>query len=110
MDCWKAKLLDKLVLKVLDVALFSTNLEGLLLRSLEVFLLADSGHEADHIVVLLNEPGKDAGGVQATAVSKADTLLLRHIGEDVEVGLVGGVRSVCFSSRVSREVLVSFAG
>lgn len=37
----------------------------------EVFLLADVGHEADNFIVLLEEPGKDAGGVEAAGVGEA---------------------------------------
>ncbi len=35
-------------------------------------MLADVGHEADDFVVLLEEPGEDAGRVEAAGVGEAD--------------------------------------
>lgn len=53
-----------LATKVLDVALGSANLQCLLLCSLEVLLLANVGHEGDHLIVLVQEVLEDAAGVQ----------------------------------------------
>jgi hypothetical protein len=50
---WEAELLDKLLPDVLNVALAGTNLQGLLLGSLEVLLLTNIGHEADDLVALI---------------------------------------------------------
>jgi hypothetical protein len=49
----EAELLDKLLPDVLNVALAGTNLQGLLLCSLEVLLLTNIGHEADDLVALI---------------------------------------------------------
>ena len=80
LDGREAELLDKLVLEILNVAFFCSNLESLGLCCFEVFFLADGGHEADHIVTLLDEPGENTGGVEAAAVGETDSLLLRHLG------------------------------
>jgi len=75
LDGGEAELLDKLLTEIDNVYGACTNLEGLLFGSLEVLLLADVGHEANDIVALLEEPGKDGTGVQSSGVSKADLLL-----------------------------------
>ena len=49
----EAELLDELLPDVLDVALAGTDLQGLLLGSLEVLLLTNIGHEADDLVALI---------------------------------------------------------
>lgn len=49
----EAQLLNELLPAVLDVALGGTDLQGLLLGSLEVLLLANIGHEADDLVALI---------------------------------------------------------
>ena len=49
----EAELLDELLADVLDVALAGTDLQGLLLGSLEVLLLTNIGHEADDLVALI---------------------------------------------------------
>ena len=49
----EAELLDELLPDILDVALASTDLQGLLLGSLEVLLLSNIGHEADDLVALI---------------------------------------------------------
>ena len=48
----EAELLDELFPDVLDVALAGTDLQGLLLGSLEVLLLANIGHESNHLIAL----------------------------------------------------------
>jgi hypothetical protein len=53
----EAQLLNELLPAVLDVALGSTDLQGLLLGSLEVLLLANIGHEADDLVALILSDG-----------------------------------------------------
>jgi hypothetical protein len=53
----EAQLLNELFPAVLDVALGSTNLQGLLLGSLKVLLLANIGHEADDLVALILSGG-----------------------------------------------------
>lgn len=49
----EAQLLDELLPDVLDVALAGTDLQGLLLGSLKVLLLANIGHETDDLVTLI---------------------------------------------------------
>ena len=49
----EAELLDELLPDVLDVALAGTDLQGLLLGSLEVLLLTNVGHEANDLVALI---------------------------------------------------------
>lgn len=49
----EAKLLNEFLPAVLDVALAGTDLQGLLLGSLEVLLLTNIGHEADDLVALI---------------------------------------------------------
>lgn len=72
LDRGEAELLNKLALQIDDMARESTALDGLLLCRLEVFLLAYIGHEADDIVAFFNQPGKNAAGVQPTAVRETD--------------------------------------
>ena len=67
-------------MKVFDVALLRADFEGFGLRSFEVFLLANGGHEADDIVAFLYKPGENARGIKTTAVGETDSLFLRHIG------------------------------
>jgi hypothetical protein len=49
----EAELLNELLPDVLDVALAGTDLQSLLLSSLEVLLLTNIGHEADDLVTLI---------------------------------------------------------
>jgi hypothetical protein len=49
----EAQLLDEFLPAVLDIALAGTDLQGLLLGSLEVLLLTNIGHEADDLVALI---------------------------------------------------------
>jgi len=49
----EAELLNELLPDILDVALAGTDLQGLLLGSLEVLLLTNIGHEADDLVALI---------------------------------------------------------
>lgn len=72
LDGWPAELLDELFPEVLNVALLGSNCECLLLSSLEVLLLADVGHEADHAIALVKEVFENAGGVETTAVRETD--------------------------------------
>jgi hypothetical protein len=56
---WEAELLNKLLPDVLDVALAGTDLQGLLLGSLEVLLLTNIGHEANDLVALILDKVSD---------------------------------------------------
>lgn len=90
----EAELLDELLPDVLDVALAGTDLQGLLLGSLEVLLLANIGHEADDLVALIlsnvsgpqtnglwwgratdEKVAEDAAGIETAGVGEADFLL-----------------------------------
>lgn len=71
-----AELLNKLLSQILNVALLSTNLEGLFLGSLKVLLLADVCHEADDAIALVDEVSEDTAGVKTTRVCETDLYLL----------------------------------
>ena len=57
LDSREAQFSDELVVEFLDVALFCTNFQCLLLCCLEVLFLTDGGHKANNIVALFNKPG-----------------------------------------------------
>jgi hypothetical protein len=59
LDSGPAQLLDELLAEILNVALLSTNLEGLLAGSVKVLLLTDVGHEADDTVALVQQVLED---------------------------------------------------
>lgn len=77
LDGGEAQLLNELLSDVLDNELDGADLEGLLSSSLEVLLLANIGHEGNHLVALLNEPGEDHRGIQTSGVGQTD-FSLRH--------------------------------
>ena len=81
-------------LKVVDVKLGGAGLHGLLLKALELVFLADVGAERDHLgVVLVLDPGKEDGGVEATGVGQDDFLLLAHVsGMEKSAAVRGEVR------------------
>jgi hypothetical protein len=55
-----------LTLVPLFLALWGAHLERHSLHGWEVIFLTDSSHETDHIVALSDQPGENAGGVEAT--------------------------------------------
>jgi hypothetical protein len=59
LDSRPAQLLDELLAEILNVALLSTNLEGLFAGSVKVLLLTDVGHEADDAVALVQKVLED---------------------------------------------------
>ena len=66
---WKDEVAGELSLEVVDVKLGGAGLHGLLLEALELVFLADVGAERDHLgVMLVLDPGKEDGGVEATGV------------------------------------------
>lgn len=78
LDGLEAEILDELLLEVLDDQLLCTDGEGLALCLFEILSLADIGEEADDLMALLEEPGKDAAGVEATGVGEEYFLFLSH--------------------------------
>lgn len=58
------KVIDKLLLNILDDHALSAELLGLLLDSVEVLLLTTVGKEADNLVTLKDQPSEDGAGVE----------------------------------------------
>ncbi len=73
LNSWNALLVDELLTDVNNVAGNGSDGQSLLLGNVEVLLLANVGHHTDDIVTLLDEPLKDAGGVETTGVGESAT-------------------------------------
>jgi hypothetical protein len=58
------KVIDKLLLNILDDHALSAELLSLLLDSVEVLLLTTVGKEADNLVTLKDQPSEDGAGVK----------------------------------------------
>lgn len=82
----EAQLLNEFALKILDDELLCANGQRLALCFFEVLCLADIGEEADDLMPLLDEPGKDHAGVQAAGISKQHLFLGRHVVREVVPG------------------------
>lgn len=106
----ETELLHELLPDVLDVALAGTDLQGLLLGSLKVLLLANISHEADDLVALIlsnvsgpqthglwwgrathEKVAEDAAGIETAGVGEAD-FLLNHCECVCDVRCVDGRR------------------